>query len=320
MENQTQLTQYPKLDILPSGDPGTAFHYLTPTEILARFGPPGSLLSTSAKAEKCLSVDVLLRVLYLTPGLFCPGATSGCLRSCLGHTSGRMQMPTHAVARDRRSAQYLENPSHFMARLALEITEQCQEATRRKLLPAVRLNASSDLAWEELHPQLFAQFPEVQFFDYTKVLARMENYVQGRVARRPWPKNYYLTFSATPENREEAQRFLRLGQNVTAVFWPELPTSLWGFPVIDGDSHDARYLDPDGVIVGLRAKGTAQVDLSGFTIRICPECQSPLRLVFAVQNDRRTLLHRCTGCAYETRTNRIAPRTVSPCRSTATLQ
>lgn len=131
MENQTHLAYHSQLNILPSGDPGTAFHYLTSAEILARFGPPGSLLSTSAKAEKCLAVDVYLRILYLTPGIFCPGATNGCLRACLGHSSGRMQMPTHAVARDRRAAQYLENPALFLARLTLELAEHCQEAARR---------------------------------------------------------------------------------------------------------------------------------------------------------------------------------------------
>lgn len=110
MENLTQLTHHSKLSILRSGDSGSAFHYFKPAEILARFGMPTSLLSPSAKTEKCLSVNVFLRVLYLTPGIFCPAATSGCLRSCLGHSSGRMVMPTHAAARDRRAAQFLENP------------------------------------------------------------------------------------------------------------------------------------------------------------------------------------------------------------------
>lgn len=323
MENQIQLAHSSRLNVLPSGDPGTAFHYLTSDEILSRFGPPGSLLSTSVKVEKCLSVGVYLRVLFLTPGIFCPGATRGCLRACLGHTSGRMHMPTHAVARDRRAAQYLENPALFMARLTLELAEHCQEATRRNLLPAIRLNASSDLPWEEVHPEIFAQFPQVQFFDYTKVSSRMEHFVRRRSAAGPWPENYYLTFSATPENQPIAQSFLAQGRNVTTVFWPELPLTYWGLPVIDGDNHDARFLDPQGVIVGLRAKGSAQADLTGFTVRTCPACQdqpSTLRLIYAVQAKRRTLLYRCPRCGFENHVSRQLPRPITPCRSTSTLQ
>ena len=62
-----------------SGDPNTAFHDLTPAEILHRFGMPKTLLSTSSKAAKCRKVGVLARVMYLTPGVFCPNATTGCL-------------------------------------------------------------------------------------------------------------------------------------------------------------------------------------------------------------------------------------------------
>jgi hypothetical protein len=234
-----------------------------------------------------------------------------------------MQMPTHAAARDRRAAQSLERPSLFIARLALELAEHCQEAAHRNLRPAVRLNATSDLAWEQLHPELFEQFPQVQFFDYTKVLSRMSNFARGATAGRPWPENYYLTFSATPENQQQARCFLEQGHNVTAVFWPSKPATLWGFPVIDGDAHDARFLDPQSVVVGLTAKGLAQVDLSGFTLRTCPECQespSNLRLVYALQNDRRAVLHRCPECGFELQARRATARTITPCRSTATLQ
>lgn len=320
MENLSQTAHNPKSYVLQSGDPGTAFHYLSPAEILTRFGPPTSLLSSSAKTEKCLSVEVFLRVLYMTPGIFCPSATSGCLRSCLGHSSGRMQMPTHAAARDRRAAQYLENPSLFMARLTLELAEHYQDAIRQNLRPAVRLNASSDLPWETTHPELFGQFPQIQFFDYTKVPSRMENYIRQANGNRSWPKNYYLTFSATPENRPLAQSFLKRGHNVTAVFWPELPQALWEFPVIDGDLHDARFLDPQGVVVGLRAKGLAQVDLTGFTIRTCPKCDdSILRLVYAAQKKRRVIFHRCPKCGFRSVSRRAIPRIITPCRSTPTV-
>ena len=39
-----------------------------------------------------------------------------------------------------------------------------------------------------------------------------------------------------------------------------------GFRVIDGDKDDLRFLDPKGVVVGLKVKGKAKQDKSGFVI------------------------------------------------------
>ena len=263
MEKTLTTDKTPKLNILRSGDPKTSFGRISAAEILDQYGPPKSLLSTSLKTEKCLSVAVLARVLYFTPGVFCSHATPGCLAACLGHSSGRMQMPTHAVARDRRTALYLEAPQLFLQMLTLELTFLEQDARRQGLQAAARLNGSSDLAWEELHPEIFQRFPNIHFFDYTKNPARMNRFLQ----RSNWPANYHLTFSAQANNHEQSQRFLEQGGTVAAVFWPEVPESYWGRSVIDGDAHDARFLDTAGSIVGLKAKGSAKSDVSGFVIR-----------------------------------------------------
>ena len=47
---------------------------------------------------------------------------------------------------------------------------------------------------------------------------------------------------------------------------------LWqGWQVIDGDTHDCRFLDPKPCIVGLSAKGPkAKADTSGFVIHVKP--------------------------------------------------
>ena len=39
-----------------------------------------------------------------------------------------------------------------------------------------------------------------------------------------------------------------------------------GFPVVNGDESDLRFLDGSGVVVGLYAKGTARHDDSGFVV------------------------------------------------------
>ncbi len=129
MEKTLTTDKTPKLNILRSGDPKTSFGRISAAEILDQYGPPKSLSSTSLKTEKCLSVAVLARVLYFTPGVFCSHATAGCLAACLGHSSGRMQMPTHAIARDRRTALYLEAPQLFLQMLTLELTFLDRERT-----------------------------------------------------------------------------------------------------------------------------------------------------------------------------------------------
>ncbi len=279
MKKSQQKHTESKLPILRSGDPKTNFGHMSPAEIIEKHGLPKYLLGSSLKTEKSLSVGVLAKVLFLTPGVFCSHATQGCLAACLGHSSGRMQMPTHATARDRRTALYIENHQLFMQMLTVELSLFEQEARRLGLVPAVRLNGSSDIPWERLHPELFQTFPSIQFFDYTKVPARMEGFILDST----WPSNYHLTFSAQPNNREEARDFLDHGGTVAVVFWPELPQSHWGKPVIDGDKHDARFRDPAGTIVGLTAKGKAKQDKTGFTVRVSEETTAPT----TVRNGRK---------------------------------
>jgi len=174
-----------------------------------------------------------------------------------------MQMPTHALARDRRTALYLESPDFFLQMLRVEISLFERHAHQRGLKPAVRLKGSSDLPWESLHPDIFTGFPGIQFFDYTKSVSRMSRFLD----RADWPENYYLTFSAHSQNAAQAAEVLKRGGTAALVFWPTLPSSFWGFPVVNGEEHDARFLDPSGALVGLRAKGLERKDDSGFTVR-----------------------------------------------------
>lgn len=167
-----------------------------------------------------------------TPGVFCPAATIGCLKSCLGHTSGMMQLPSSTIARDRRTALYIENEALFMRMLRVEI-EQVREAARQwELLPAIRLNGTSDIPWEMFHPELFDEFSDVQFFDYTKLRVRMKQCIASRSSDRKWPTNYHLTFSADGNDKQSASELLTLGGNVAVVFHPVLPKRWWNTPVM----------------------------------------------------------------------------------------
>ena len=56
-------------------------------------------------------------------------------------------------------------------------------------------------------------------------------------------------------------------QNRSAiVFRNQLPKTYKGFNVVNGDLHDLRFLDPRNSIVGLKAKGKAKTDMSGFVL------------------------------------------------------
>ena len=104
-------------------------------------------------------------------------------------------------------------------------------------------------------------FFDVQFYDYTKIVKR---------AYADLPPNYHLTLSYSEADEEYAEEVLMAvadtGVNAAVVFRDRLPDTFKGFRVIDGDKDDLRFLDPKGVVVGLKAKGKAKQDKSGFVI------------------------------------------------------
>jgi len=109
------------------------------------------------------------------------------------------------------------------------------------------------------YPNIMEAFSTVQFYDYTK-----------HRNRRDLPSNYHLTFSRSEANNDAALEWLAAGGNVAVVFDTKkgqaLPETWNGYRVIDGDLTDLRFLDDKNVVVGLRAKGPARKDTSGFVV------------------------------------------------------
>jgi hypothetical protein len=226
-----------------------------------------------------------------------------------------MCFSTHTAARDARTALYLERPVVFVKRLRAELTLLEAEALQFGLKPAARLNGTSDLLWERIDPDLFSDFPAIQFFDYTKISQRMLYFLDGR-----FPSNYHLTFSADACSKHQAGYVISRGGNVAVVFWPYLPKTWWGFPVIDGDRHDARFLDPAGVIVGLKAKGLARVDVHGFTARPCRSCgpsAEGMELLSCSELTHRETVHQCRKCSAQLSARWKLTRVDTPRRSAA---
>lgn len=223
---------------------------------------------------------ILMRHLFLAPGDLsgretCYWRTPGCTAACL-YKSGHGMTNATQRARIKKTKTLWQGRAAFLQRLADEIANALKLAKRKDLIPAVRLNTTSDLPWEAWPvswkpgrssktveaASLMALFPEVQFYDYTKGPTRA---LRRTTALRA-ADNYYLTFSLseTPESLETAQACLRAGINVAAAF-RKVPKEFLGFPVTNGDAHDARFLDPPGHVVGLTPKGPAgKRDTSGF--------------------------------------------------------
>jgi hypothetical protein len=123
----------------------------------------------------------------------------------------------------------------------------------------VRLNTTSDISWENYN--LFEKFPMLQFYDYTKIQKRALKFARGE-----YPANYHLTYSLNEDNYDKAVEVLNEGGNIAVVFRKDLPQTFMGKKVVNGDLHDLRYLDPKNVVVGLKAKGKAKTDYSGFVM------------------------------------------------------
>jgi hypothetical protein len=233
------------------------------------------LLSTAnPKIQKGTKLGYLSFILHLAPADLsghntCPKATAGCKNACL-NTAGRGGMfkkgeTTNMIqkARIRKTKYFYEDRAGFMLDLAYDIQKGIKMAEKLGLKPVFRLNGTSDLSWEKYEvpvfctKNIFELYPNVQFYDYTKVLGR-------KVADIP---NYFLIFSQADGNEADVSRAMVKGMNVAAVF-DEVPETYMGKPVINADETDLRFLDPKGVIAGLKAKGRAKKDYSGFVIRL----------------------------------------------------
>ena len=234
------------------------------------------LLSTAnPKIQKGAKLGYLSFILHLAPATLsgketCPKRTAGCTAACL-NTAGRGGMfkrgeNTNMIqqARIRKTKMFFEDREGFMEQLEKDINLGIKQARRLGLTPVFRLNGTSDLAWEKYtmkgsDKNVFEMFDNIQFYDYTKVLGRKTSAY----------KNYHLTFSAADGNDADVQKAVAQGMNVAAVF-DRLPEEYMGREVIDADEHDLRFLDAKNVIAGLKAKGRAKKDTSGFVRRMIP--------------------------------------------------
>lgn len=246
---------------------------------------PKALLSldTNPKTVKGQKYGFKTAVLYMAPSdlsgvNLCPMAKiAACEGPCLNTAGNPAYAPGKAKGRLNKARYFLADRDGFINQLVREIARFVQRTRADGSIPLVRLNGTTDIRWERLpvtldertacmvgavpgvYPDIMALFPDVQFYDYTKI-----------ANRKDIPANYDLTFSysGTPAFAPYVAQARAAGMRLAVVFRDKksIPSTFLGMQCVDGDDSDIRHLDPQGVVVALYAKGRAKTDTSGFVV------------------------------------------------------
>jgi len=220
-------------------------------------------IDNNAKTVKGQKKGYKTAILYLAPSTqsgfnVCPQASNGCKKACL-YTAGHGAFSNVQQGRINKTRWFIQERTTFMEQLRKEITNHIKNCSNKGFIPCIRLNGTSDISWETTG--IFEEFPNVQFYDYTKIYKRALKYVNNQ-----YPSNYHLTYSLNEDNYKEAFDILFKGGNISAVFRKDLPQTYKGYKVINADETDLRFTDDNNVICGLVAKGQAKKDYSGFVL------------------------------------------------------
>ena len=166
------------------------------------------------------------------------------------------------LSRIKKTKLFFEDKDTFMKLLIQEISRAEKKAHSKGMAFSVRLNGTSDISPEDfvyMGKNILEWFPNIQFYDYTKVHTRFD-----LINKYP---NYDLTYSYNGYNWNACKGFLERGGKVAVVFEKELPKTFNGFKVIDANGYDMRYLDPRGTIMGLHYHPTANDYVNGKYVR-----------------------------------------------------
>ena len=251
-------------------------------------------IDANPKTIKGQKQGYMTAILYLSPSdssgyqVCAMAKLAGCISGCLnvaghgGMSKGNatftapngLQLPDNAIqkARIRRTKLYFEDRTEFFNQLIIEIQKFIKKAGNKGLIPVVRLNGTSDIAWENqkvtfqgfTYSNIFEIFPKIQFYDYAKTY--------NRVTKKQ-PNNYHLSLSYSLASLQYSVNVMQAakvsGKNLIVVV-RDLETKrqllAQSSTYIDGDISDLRFKDAPNSIVLLKAKGKAKKDKSGFVL------------------------------------------------------
>ncbi len=223
--------------------------------------PPPKITSvgSDAKTVKGKKVDVVTAIVYLPQDTMISKKTNcafahlaGCSEDCL-IGAGRLGMRHATLAIIRRGLFFMYKREQFDLQLQAEIM---QLSLRHGDKLAVRLNGTSDIDFS----YMIEKFPEVQFYDYTKIL--------NRVSKNKL-ENYDLTYSFSPYSKkslEHGYQAIKDKRKVALAFNTkgskgdtlQIPDTLFsGKKLVSFDDTDARFLDKKGSIGFLTRKGSS---------------------------------------------------------------
>ena len=234
------------------------------------YKPVKNLLSKGSTNTKTSKNSIETYILYLAPHTqnskkinICPRASKGCAAACL-FSAGRGKFSNVIASRTNKTEYYLNDKKTFINQLSKELIKIAAKSIKQNKKIAIRLNGTSDQdfialikKYNNLDLLNSDQFKNLVFYDYTAILGKIKKYINT---------SYSLTLSRKEDNENEIIEALKLGGNVAAVFKGDLPTKYKGFDVVNGDSSDLEMIYNKNVILGLKAKGDAKKDTSGFVI------------------------------------------------------
>jgi hypothetical protein len=227
------------------------------------------LLSPGSTNTKTAKNNIETFILYLAPAdtigthNLCPFASDGCKKACL-YSAGRGRFSNVQESRINKAKFWAYDRKQFYIQLADELLKIHDKTIKKGQAIAIRLNGTSDVDHLDLLRRytginfLDDFYSDLIFYDYTKNINAVKKYKGTR---------YSLTFSLSETNFLQTLSVLADGGNIAAVFAEDLPETYLGYKVINGDETDLRIFDPVNCIVGLKAKGDAKKDKSGFVIR-----------------------------------------------------
>lgn len=239
------------------------YNNLSPARIKKELGISYLGGCNSPKLVGSLERGVMTYGVYLAPRDIsgynvCPNSDN-CYKYCL-NASGRnkLELLAHGdggpiqKSRIKKTRLFFEERPAFMRVLVHEMEQARKKAVDCGMTFAVRLNCTSDISPESFvldGYNILRMYPDIQFYDYTKIPDRI------RLAEKYG--NYDLTFSYSGENWSDCEEVLKKGGRVAVVFDGGLPAEFRGYPVIDANGYDARFLDGGGIICGLAYKRVA---------------------------------------------------------------
>lgn len=192
----------------------------------------------------------------------CPKASEGCALACL-FTAGRGKFSNVQNARINKTNYYLFDKQKFMDQLAKEINKIALKSIISDETFALRLNTLSDVDFVYLLKKYCSldilndvKYKNIIVYDYTAIPQKVKKYLNTR---------YHLTLSRKEDNEQDVIKTLEMGGNVAIVF-KEIPKTYKGYMVVDGDKTDLEMTKYKNVVLGLKAKGDAKKDTTGFVI------------------------------------------------------